>query len=137
MKILGIDYGRRKVGLAVGDTETKIVEPLCTDRNLKFLIFNPSTGSGQVFQTIINDQNIKKTIIGVTGGKIDNEIRKFGERLQEETKVPVEYFDETLTTQDAQKLLIESGSKRKLRKQKEDAVAAALMLQYYLEARLR
>ncbi|PIS14596.1 Holliday junction resolvase RuvX [Candidatus Shapirobacteria bacterium CG09_land_8_20_14_0_10_39_12] len=118
MKILGIDYGKRKIGAAIGDTETKLVEPLTA------LID---------FKTIINNQMIKKVIIGNPGGKIGEEIERFGQKLGEDLNLPIEYFDETLTTQDAQKALIESGGSRKSRKQKEDAVAASLMLQYYLE----
>ena len=128
MKILGIDYGRKKIGIAVGDTETKLIDLVKTVPNLQFTIYN--------LQTIINDQKIQKIIIGIPGGKMDEEIRLFGERLKKETNLPVEFFDETLTTQDAQDILIKSGRSRKSRKQKEDAIAAAIMLVYYIEARL-
>jgi putative Holliday junction resolvase len=125
MKILGIDYGRSKIGLAVGDTVVKLAEPLIVVSNFKLLIFN--------FKSILNDQKIEKIIIGIPGGEMDEEIKKFGENLKKETELPVEYFDETLTTQDAQRILIEGGGKRKRRKEKEDAVAAAIMLEWYLE----
>ncbi len=126
MKILGIDYGRKKIGIAVGDTDTKLAEPLMTVKNFKFLILN--------FKTILNDQMIKKIIIGTPGGKIEAEIKKFGQEVKKETGLPVEYFDETLTTQDAQEILIASGRKRKSRKEKEDSVAAAIMLQLFIES---
>lgn len=126
MKILGIDYGRSKVGVAAGDSITKLVEPLQTVPNLQFTTYN--------LQTIINNQNTEKIIIGLPFGQMDEEVKSFGEKLKKETNLPVEYFDETLSTQDAQRVLIESGGKRKRRKEKEDAVAAALMLQYYLES---
>ncbi len=128
MKILGIDYGRSKVGVAVGETETNLAEPLMTVKNFKFLILN--------LKSILNDQMIKKIVIGVPGGKMDDEIKRFGEKLKKETGLPVEYFDETLSTQDAQRVLMETGGSRKKRKEKEDAVAAAVMLQSYMETRL-
>lgn len=125
MKILGIDYGRKKIGIAVGDTDTKLAEPLTTFNNFKFLILN--------LKSILNDQMIKKIVIGIPGGKIQAEIKKFGQEVKKETGASVEYFDETLTTQDAQKILIASGRKRKSRKEKEDSVAAAVMLQLFIE----
>ncbi len=126
MKILGIDYGRKKIGIAVGDTDTKLAEPLTTFNNFKFLILN--------LKSILNDQMIKKIVIGIPGGKIQAEIKKFGQEVKKETGVSVEYFDETLTTQDAQKILIDSGRRRKSRKEKEDSVAAAIMLQLFIES---
>jgi len=127
MKILGIDYGRKKIGVAISDVVTGLVEPIGTAGNFKFLILN--------FKSIFNDPMIKKIVVGIPDGKMDVEIKEFGARLKKETGLPVEFFDETLTTHDAQRLLIASGRKRKLRKEKEDAVAAAIMLQYYLEGR--
>lgn len=126
MKILGIDYGRRKIGIAIGDTQTLMAEPLMTVNNFKFLILN--------LKSILNDQMIKKIVIGIPGGKIQAEIKKFGQEVKKETGVSVEYFDETLTTQDAQEILIASGRKRKSRKEKEDSVAAAIMLQLFIES---
>lgn len=128
MKLLGIDYGKSKIGIAVGDTVTRFVEPMKTLPKVQFTIYN--------LQKIINDQNIQKIIIGMPGGKMDKEIKEFGEGLKKQTGVEIEYFDETLTTHDAQNLLSQSGKNRKKRKSMEDAVAAALVLQYYLEARL-
>ena len=126
MKILGIDYGRKKIGLALGDTVTKLAEPLKTIKNFKFEILN--------LKSILNDQIIQKIVIGLPNGKMDEEIKVFGENLKKGTGLPVEYFDETLTTQDAQRILITGGGKRKKRKEKEDAVAAALMLENYFNS---
>lgn len=128
MKILGIDYGRSKIGLAIGDSETKIAQPLEVQRNVQCTIYN--------VQKIVKECNIDKLLIGLPDGKMDEEIKRFGEELKKQTGVEVEYFDETLTTQDAQKVLLRSGKSRRLRKKSEDAVAAALMLQWYLETRI-
>jgi len=126
MKVLGIDWGKRKTGLAVGDTKTGLAEPLKT-------IFNPPVGGFSIFKNISNKEEIQKIVIGLTGGVIDREIRKFGEKLQRASGLPVEFFDETLTTKDAQKLLIEAKVNRKRREAREDAIAAAIMLELYME----
>lgn len=124
MKILGIDYGRSKVGLALGDTSSKLSDPLkvLPILNFKFEILS-----------LIKENGVEKIVIGITGGKIDEEIKRFGEGMENYTGLPVEYVDETLSTQDAQKLMIENKKKKKYRKGREDAIAAAIMLQYYLE----
>ena len=130
MKLLGIDYGRRKIGLAMGDTETKFAEPLKT---LKFQDFKILVGE---LRDIVNDYEIKKIVVGVSEGKMAEETKKFGKELEEIIKVPVVFQDETLTTREAQELSIEAGIKRKKRKEMEDAYAAAIILQNYLNGLL-
>lgn len=123
MKILGIDYGRAKIGLAVGETETQMAEPVAVVLRVN---------SKNQIAKAIRENNIKKIIVGLPGGVLDAEIKKFGKQLQEEMCLPVDYFDETLSTQDAQKLLLRSRRKRKFRQKMEDAFAAAIMLEFYL-----
>jgi len=125
MKILGIDYGRSKIGLAVGDTVTGLVEPVGVYNSSRFKVQSAK---------LIKNENIKKIIIGVPGGQIEKEIRVFGESITKLFKITVEYFDETLSTQEAQKIMIEAGRARNKRKKLEDAYAACLMLEYYLES---
>jgi putative Holliday junction resolvase len=124
MKVLGIDYGRKKVGVALGDSEIQMAEPLA--------VWSKPEVSPKILD-LIPKNKIGKIIIGLPSGRLDNEIKEFGQKLQRQTGLPVEFFDETLTTQDAQKLLIKSQKKRKFRQEMEDAYAAALMLESYLE----
>jgi len=128
MYILCIDYGKSKIGLAIGDTDTIIAQPYKVIPNSEF---------NGVIAGVFSKYQIKKIIIGLPGNYLDSEIKTVGEKLTEMLKIPVVFIDETLTTQDAQQMLINSGLKRKNRKEKEDAVAAAIMLQYYLEASFR
>ena len=122
MKILGIDYGKSKIGLAI--SENDLAEPY-------LVLKNSNTLAGIL--GIIKDNYIEKIVIGLTGGVIDEEIRKFGDEIKTKTNLPVVYADETLSTQDAQRVLIESGKSRKRRREIEDAVAAAIMLQCFIE----
>jgi putative Holliday junction resolvase len=123
MKILGIDYGRKKIGLALVDTSYGLVEPLYT---------LPILGLFKKLSPLTSEYQIEKIVLGNPGGSMEKEIKEFREDLQEKTGLEVELFDETLTTFDAQKLLIESGKNRKTRKEMEDAIAAAIMLELYI-----
>lgn len=84
-------------------------------------------------QKIIKENNIEKIIVGLSEGKMAEETKAFARKLNKEISLPIEYFDETLSTYEAQRLAQEAGMKRKKRKEFEDAFAAAVMLQSYLE----
>ncbi len=127
MKILGIDYGRAKIGLAIAETQTQLVEPLDVWSSSKFKV---------QIQELTKRLGVTKIVVGVPGGKMEEEIKRFGEQLRWQTGLPVEYFDETLTSKDAQEILLKIKRKRKFRRAKEDAFAAAIMLESYLEGRL-
>ena len=123
-KILGIDYGLRKVGLAVVETESKLAEPIT--------VIHPA----EVIAWIRKNRakySIDRIVIGLAGGKLDQVIRAFGRNIETKFSTPVHYFDETLSTQDAQANLRNNFASRKKRKKVEDAVAAAVMLQSYLD----
>lgn len=123
MQILGIDYGRKKIGLAVVDTSYGLVEPL-------FAL--PFSDFFEKVLKLVSQYKIEKIVLGNPGGSMEKEIVEFGEDLKARTGLEVELFDETLTTIDAQKILLESGKKRKARKEKEDAIAAAIMLELFI-----
>ncbi len=126
MKILGIDYGRRKMGLAI--SEGSFAEPL------KVLRYEEAEVLSDKLRIIIKELNIEKIVIGVSEGKTAKETKEFAKKLQEALLVPVEFQDETLTTHEAQELSIKAGIKRKKRKLMEDAYAASLILQNYLDS---
>ena len=125
MRILGIDYGRAKVGLALA--EGRLAEPYEVIRYQDTKILSAE------IEAIIEKEKIDKIIIGISEGKMGEESREFSSSLKTRLNVPVETFDETLTTQEAQKRAIEAGVRRQKRKQFEDAFAASIMLQSYLD----
>ena len=126
MKTLGIDYGRSKVGLALA--EGPLAEPWKVIRESdKNLLIND-------IKKIIETEKIEKVVVGVSEGEMAAETRDFRKRLEKEINIPVEEFDETLTSQDAQNLSIEAGINRKKRREMEDAYAAAIILQNYLDS---
>jgi putative Holliday junction resolvase len=127
MQILGIDYGRRKIGIALGDG--RLVEGLTVVR------YEDEKKALEKIIKIIKKEKVNEIVVGVSEGQIGEESRKFGEKLGEKVNLPVHFQDETLTTRDAQALSIIAGIKRKKRRALEDAYSAALILQNYLDLR--
>lgn len=127
MKILGIDYGRHKLGLAI--SEGYLSEPWKVLR-----VENLDEALKKVTQ-IIKDEKIEKVVIGVSEGEMGRESKDFGMNLQQELEIQVDTHDETLSTQDAVRLAIEAGMGRKKRNEMEDAFAASIILQDYLDSK--
>jgi putative Holliday junction resolvase len=122
-KILGIDFGINKIGLAMA--EGILAEPYGILRNEKEIV-------KKILQ-VLKVLQVDKIVIGVSEGKTAKKTKEFVKKLQKETEIPIELHDETLSTQEAQKLAIEAGLKRIKRKNLEDAFAATVMLQDYLD----
>lgn len=124
MKLLGIDYGDVKVGVAVADTESGMALPyqILSGQSWVKLI--------EEVKKIIKLERIEKIIIGLpidTKGKESfqaERVREFVDKLGEEVVTAIEVLDERYSTQEAQKL---SPGKN------EDDVAAMLILQNYLD----
>lgn len=127
MRILSIDYGRKKIGVAIGDTESKLSEPLSVIR------FETDEDAIRKIGEVAKIENTEKIVIGISEGEMAKETKKFGEMLVKELKIPIDFQDETLSTQEAQELSIDAHIKRKKRHELEDAYAAALVLQNFLD----
>lgn len=125
MRLLGIDYGRAKVGLAV--SEGILAEPLSVIR------YEDEKELFENIRAIADKERIDKMVVGVSEGKSAEEARSFGDKLRS-MGVEVAFFDETLSTVSAQELSREAGIGRKKRKALEDAFAASVMLQSFLDS---
>ncbi len=125
MKILGIDYGKAKIGLAI--SERTLSEPL------KVVRVNSFDDAIEKIEKEIITINPDKVIVGISEGLMGEESKKFSLVLTGKTTIPVETFDETLSTSDAQELSKLAGINRKKRHEMEDAFAASVMLQSYLD----
>lgn len=119
MKTLGIDYGRSKIGIALG--MDSFAEPF------KVIRVGSFEDAIQKVEKEIETERPDNIIVGVSEGEMAEESKKFAKELGAVT------FDETLTSKDAQKLSIEAGIPRTKRHQMEDAYAATIMLQNYLD----
>lgn len=125
--IVGIDYGRSKIGIAIA--EGPLSEP--------HSVLHVTTFDDAVAKTVslIEKFNPQKIVVGLSEGEMAKESRKFGVILEKLTRIDVTYQDETLSSWEAQQLSIAGGKKRSARKDMEDAYAAAIMLQNYLDMR--
>lgn len=84
-------------------------------------------------KAICDKDGIEKIVVGISEGKMAEKQRKFGRELAKITSLPVEFQDETLTSKDAIAKMIQAGKRRKFRRQFQDAVAAAIILQSWLD----
>lgn len=125
MRILGIDYGKKKIGLSI--TEGPLAEPYGVIR------FKSEEEALKKVEQVIKVEQVKKVVVGVSEGKMGKESKNFSLILSQRLKIPVVTIDESLTSQEAQKLSIEAGIRRKKRKGLEDAYAATLILQSFLD----
>lgn len=127
MKLLGIDFGMKKIGLASAITPIAEVYGVIRFKKIDDAI--------KKIGRVVDEENIKRIVIGISEGKMAEDTRNFGERLEKEFKIPVEYQDETLSTKEAQALSIEAGIGRKKRRKLEDAYSAAIILQQYIDSK--
>ena len=134
-RILGIDYGEKRVGLAVSDPLNIIAQPLIT------LIREGSSGWWHQLEAVIVEQEIVTIVVGypltMKGTKsaqtevVDRFIVDLGERMA----LPINRYDERLTSVAAQRSLTQQGIKASRNKEAVDYTAAALILQDYLDSR--
>lgn len=131
-RIIGIDYGDKRVGIAINDPLGIFVYPLTTLFNDEKLILN--------IKKIVQDYNVTKIIIGYPykddGSKweVTEKIEKFAEILKEQVLDEVEFYDERYSSELAKTRVIESVNKRSKRRDKGiiDKNAAAIILEDYL-----
>ena len=132
-RILGLDHGDRRIGLALSDPLQIIAKPFKTI-DLKFTknIFD-------LLNSIIEEYDIEKIIVGYpitlkNEFSIQTEkVLKFVELLKKNIQIEVELYDERLTSQIAQKSLVMQGIKTGHNKEDVDKTAAAVFLQNYLD----
>lgn len=125
MRILGIDYGTRKIGLALATS--KIAEPLRVVR------VKSDEEALEKMEIVIYEEQIESIVVGVSEKETGKKSKEFGKRLRERTGLKVEFQDEALTTSDAKDLAMEAGVGQKKRKNFEDAYSATLILQAFLD----
>ena len=137
-KIFGIDFGKSHIGIAEADLETKIALPYArvdAGKNLTESVEN-------VFRSLTPQlPYIEKIVLGrplLMSGKASTMallVEEFAKLLEEKMKIPIELWDERLTSSQADKTLKESGMTRKKRAKHSDYFAAMIILQSFLDAK--
>ncbi|MCX6013860.1 MAG: Holliday junction resolvase RuvX [Chloroflexi bacterium] len=133
MRILGLDIGFKRTGVAMSDEEEILASPLIVLENSDeaSLILSISE--------MCNKNRVELIVVGLpqslTGkiGKQATKVQEFVERLREIIKIPAITWDERLTTVTAVRMMQETRSKKAKNKQRIDAIAAAVILQSYLD----
>ncbi len=135
MRVLGIDYGEKRIGLAISDPLGIIAQGLKVVSAENFF----QNKGIEEFRELIKEFKISKIVVGFplnmdgSTGKKGNEVQSFVEQLKKHISLPIVLWDERLTTVAAENILINSDLSRKRRKKVVDKVAAAIILQGYLD----
>ena len=134
-RILGIDYGTKRIGLAVSDPLGTTALPLTSiDISAgwrKFMVgLDQIIGKYQPGHIVIGNP---KTLNNKTGVAAEN-VRAFADKLRQSLTIAITLWDERLSTQAVERILIEKGLSREQRREQIDAEAAAFILQGYLDA---
>jgi putative Holliday junction resolvase len=135
MRVLGIDHGQKRVGIALSDEDGRIAHPHETiaRRDADALL--------ESIAGIVREHGVEEIVVGLPlsldgkEGASARRARRFAERLGEKTGLAVVLWDERMSTLAADRALSESGMKSSARRQVVDRVAAALVLQTFLDAR--
>jgi putative holliday junction resolvase len=123
MNYLCLDYGDKHVGLAFSSGQ--LAEPLFTIPTAKAL---------PVILDLIDQYAVESIVIGLSEGKMADQTRAFAQKLQTLTPLPIDFHDETLTSQETRQKAAQMGMKKSRREGKIDHLVAAAILDDYLDS---
>jgi putative Holliday junction resolvase len=133
MRILALDHGTVRIGVAVSDELKMIASPL------EYIPAEPFADFLARLKEILREKEVEVIVIGMprnmdgSYGPAALKVREFVAVLREALTVPIHTLDERLTTVQAQRYLIQGQVRRRQRKEKVDQTAAAILLQSYLD----
>lgn len=135
MRILALDLGSKRIGVAVSDalgltaSGLKVLESRGRERDL------------QAIRQLVDEYEVEELVVGLpvnmngSEGPLAEKAREFARLLEEATELPVHLWDERLSTTAANRVLVEADMSRKKRKTVVDKVAAVIILGSYLQYR--
>ncbi|HWN93568.1 MAG TPA: Holliday junction resolvase RuvX [Methylomirabilota bacterium] len=135
MRILSLDHGTRRIGVAVSDEMKIIATPL------EHIPAEPMDKVLERLQQLIREKEVEFILIGMprnmdgTHGAASQKVKDFIASLQPHITVPFKPWDERLTSVMANRALLQGNVRRNQRKEKVDKMAAAILLQSYLDSR--
>jgi putative Holliday junction resolvase len=135
MRILAVDHGEKRIGLALSDPTTTIASPFKVIKHVSRIL-----DAAQV-ANLASENDVGLIVIGQSFDEeghpnlAGRRAAKFAEALKEQTNIPIELFDESFSTQDARATRIEMGVSRKQRAGHMDELAAVMILRSYIESR--
>ena len=145
-RILALDYGRARIGLAIAARETALAQPLGTLERIN------RNEDMRRLRELVREHGVRQIVVGLplrldgTRGEMAEEAARFGQRVHKQLGLPVEMVDERLTSWEAERMLeeqqgrtIHAAPSKKQKKENVrpgvDALAAALILKEYLDRR--
>ena len=134
MRILGLDYGEKRIGVAVCD------ELGLTAQGLPTLVRKTRSHDLKILADFIKTYNVEKIVIGYplrldgSAGIQCEKVNRFAALLSKNFSLSIVEWPETLSTKEAEEILINSGIRWKKRKDKVDKLAACIILQSYLDS---
>jgi putative Holliday junction resolvase len=134
MRILAIDHGSKRIGIAISDELGMIAQPL------EFIPAEPFNYFVDRLQAILRDKPAGLILVGLprnmdgSYGPSALKVQGFIAALKEQINVPIKTWDERLTSVQANRVLVEANVRRAERKAKVDKMAAAILLQSYLDS---
>jgi putative Holliday junction resolvase len=134
MRILALDYGTKRIGVAVSDELKMIASPL------EYIPADPEENLRQRLRALIADKEAELILVGMprnmdgSYGPAAEKVRAFIENLRTFLSTPIRTWDERLTSAQANRMLLEGKVRRQERKQLVDKMAAAILLQSYLDS---
>lgn len=134
MRILGLDYGTKRIGVALCD------ELGLTGQGLTTIVWKNRNQVLNALEVLVRNHGVEKIVIGYpvrldgTEGIQCEKVNRFARLLEARLSLPVIKWDETLSTQTAEEILIQSRMRREKRKKIVDKLAAGIILQDYLNS---
>jgi putative Holliday junction resolvase len=133
-RILGLDYGQKRLGFAVSDPGGEIAMPLC--------VVEVTSADQAATETarVCAESEAERLVVGLpvnmdgTRSKMMDEVEAFVQRLAKLSAIPVDRWDERLSTKIAERFLVDTDMSRAKRRRVRDKLAAQVMLQGYLDA---
>jgi putative Holliday junction resolvase len=134
MRILALDHGTKRIGVAVSDELKMIAQPL------EFIPAEPFADFLRRLKELLHEKQVELLIVGLprnmngSYGPAALKVQDFVAALRNAITVPIQTWDERLTTTQANRLLLLGNVRRQKRKEKVDQMAAAILLQSYLDS---
>ena len=134
MRILALDHGTVRIGVALSDELKMIASPL------EFIPAEPFADVLTRLKALIREKEVELIVIGMprnmdgSYGPAAEKVREFATALRDALAIPLKMWDERLTSTQANRMMSEGGVKRDKRREKVDGMAAAIFLQSYLDA---
>ncbi|MBQ2681651.1 MAG: Holliday junction resolvase RuvX [Eggerthellaceae bacterium] len=135
MRIMALDIGEKRVGVAVSDPDERVASPVCV------IAADEVLANGRSFRIVLEDWEpelllcgLPMTLSGEEGPQAER-VRGFAATVAKNTGIPLEFADERLSSAEAKRSLREKGLSEKAMRGKVDMIAASIFLQSWLDAR--